>query len=68
MNKNLGERLRFHRQRAKLSQKEVAQQLYLERQTVSSWECNRTRPDIDQLLKFCDIVGVELYTLLGLRP
>lgn len=64
---NLGERLRFHRQCAKMSQKEVAEKLFLERQTVSSWERNRTRPDIEQLLMFCEIVGIELYTLLGLR-
>lgn len=67
MYETLGDSMRKHRKRARLSQQQVADRMFMERQTLSSWECNRTQPKIDQLALFCQIVGIDLATLLELK-
>lgn len=65
MKKSLGDSIRLQRRKAQLSQQQVADQMFMERQTISSWERNRTQPDLDKLLQFCDIVGIDLSTLIN---
>ncbi|MFT9266531.1 helix-turn-helix domain-containing protein [Oenococcus sp.] len=47
----IGPELKEQRQKNKLSQQQVANQLNVTRQTVSSWEQGRTIPDPDSLQK-----------------
>lgn len=44
------EQLKTHRQRAGLSQEDLAQRIYVSRQTISNWEMGKTYPDIHSLL------------------
>ncbi len=60
INDNLRE-LRISRS---LTQEQVAEKLNVTRQTISSYESGRTRPDIDTLVKFSEVYGVELESLI----
>lgn len=60
INDNLRE-LRLSRD---LTQDQVAEKLNVTRQTVSSYESGRTRPDIDTLVRYSEIFGIELENLI----
>ncbi len=47
-----------------MSQEELAQKLFVSRQAVSSWENNRTQPDLDMIQKISELFGVEVEELL----
>ncbi|MFD1420772.1 helix-turn-helix domain-containing protein [Lactiplantibacillus songbeiensis] len=59
-----GERLKQGRLAQQLTQKSVAEQLHVSRQTISSWENENSYPDIDSLLQLSDLYGLSLDTLL----
>lgn len=59
-----GERLKQARLAQQLTQKAVAEQLHVSRQTISSWETENSYPDIDSLLRLSDLYGLSLDTLL----
>lgn len=43
-----------------ISQEELAEMMYVTRQTISLWETNQTSPTIENLLRLKDIFGVSL--------
>ena len=47
-----------------MSQEELAQKLFVSRQAVSSWENNRTQPDLDMIKNLSEIFDVEVEELL----
>lgn len=47
-----------------LTQQDLAQKLHVTRQTLSSWETNRTQPDIETLGILAEIFSVELEELI----
>ena len=47
-----------------LTQDSLAQKLFVTRQTVSSWETGRTRPDIEMLTKLSLFFGVTTEELI----
>ena len=49
-----------------MEQKELAARLGVHKNTVSSWETGRTRPDVTQLPALCKALGLSPYTLLGM--
>lgn len=51
-------RLAELRRKANLSQEQVAEQLHITRQAVSKWEAGQSIPDVDTVLKLCEILGV----------
>jgi len=59
-----GERLKQARLDQKMTQKAVAEQLHVSRQTISSWETENSYPDIDSLLRLSDFYGLSLDVLL----
>ena len=42
---NLGHQIKYYRQRDHLSQESLAEKLYVSRQTISSWENDKSYPD-----------------------
>lgn len=64
----IGQKLKESRTAAGLSQEALAQQLGVTRQTVSSWEKNRSYPDIGSLIKLSDLYGLSLDELLKEDP
>jgi len=59
-----GERLKQARLNKQLTQKAVAEQLHVSRQTISSWENENSYPDIDSLLRLSDFYDLSLDVLL----
>jgi len=64
----IGQKLKEKRTAANLSQEDLAKALGVSRQTVSSWENNRSYPDIGSLLKLSDLYGTSLDELLKEDP
>lgn len=46
MDMNLGNRISELRMAKKLSQEELAKKVFVSNKTISSWELNRTEPDL----------------------
>ena len=58
------ENLQFLRTRAGVTQEQLAEQLNVSRQSVSKWESAASFPEMDTLLRICDLYNVDLDTLL----
>lgn len=51
-----------------LLQKELAKRLNVANQTVSAWATGRHEPDIDMMIKMCEIFGCTMGQLVGIEP
>lgn len=60
----LGERLIDFRKNKKLSQADLASKIFVSDKTISSWEANRTVPDLETLSKLSEILEVRITDLL----
>lgn len=58
------EQLKANRQRIGLSQEDLAQRIYVSRQTISNWETGKTYPDISSLLLLSNLFDVSVDELL----
>lgn len=61
----LGQTLKAARQGKGMTQLQLAEALYVTRQTVSNWENGRSEPDLETLGRIAELLGVELSLLLG---
>ncbi len=61
---DLGEKLYFYRTRAGLSQGELAERLEVSRQSVSKWETGNSVPELDKLIRICEVYGITLDELV----
>ena len=59
-----GENLQFLRKRGGLTQEDLAEKMEVSRQSVSKWESNAAWPEMDAILRLCDLFGVDMDTLL----
>ena len=46
---NLSQNIRKYREQKSMSQEELAQKLYVTRQTISNYENGKTEPDLDRI-------------------
>ena len=60
----LGERVYQLRTVRGLSQSDLAEALDVSRQSVSKWETNASVPDLDKLVKMCELFGVSMDALV----
>ena len=60
----LKEHLKEHRNRLGLSQEDVAERIFVSRQTISNWETDRTYPDVQSLLLLSEIFGTSIDELV----
>ena len=60
----LGNQIKAHRAALSLSQEELAEKVYVTRQTVSNWETGKRYPDIHSLLVLGALYGVSLDQLI----
>ena len=59
------EQLKEHRARLGLSQEELADRIFVSRQTISNWETDRTYPDVQSLLLLMrDLFGTSIDELV----
>ena len=61
---SFSENLQFIRAQAGITQEQLAEQLDVSRQSVSKWEGGQSFPEMDTLLKICDLYDVNLDLLL----
>lgn len=61
---SFGENVVYYRKKLKITQEELAEKLYVSRQTVSRWENDSFYPDMDTLIKLCDIFNCSMDTLI----
>lgn len=54
----------FLRSRSLLTQEQLAEQMGVSRQSVSKWESGLSFPEMDTILKLCDLFQVSMDTLL----
>ena len=60
----LGNQIKLHRAALSLSQEELAEKVYVTRQTVSNWETGKSYPDIHSLLLLSALFDVSLDQLI----
>ena len=60
----IGNQIRKYRTSLNLSQDELADRIYVTRQTISNWENNRNYPDIRSLVLLSNVFGVSLDILV----
>ena len=60
----LGKRLKEYRSQSGMTQDELAERLYVTRQTISNWENDKSYPDIHSLLMLGELFNVSLDTLV----
>ncbi len=59
-----GENLQFFRKQRGMTQEELAEQMEVSRQSVSKWESNSAYPEMDAILRLCDLFSCDMDTLL----
>ena len=62
--RTLGEAIKFHRTRCKMTQEFVAEHLGVSRQAVSKWESGTSDPSTSNLLALAKLFGVSAEELL----
>lgn len=61
---DIGQKLKQARLQANLTQEQVADRIFVSRQTVSNWENEKTLPDIASVIKLSDLYSISLDELL----
>mgnify|MGYP004641498903 CR=1 FL=1 len=61
---NIGNRIKKLREKNKLTQEELGEKLFFTNKTISSWENNRTTPDLDSICKLSEILNCNISYLL----
>ena len=60
----LNEQIKKHRTQMNISQEELAEKIYVTRQSISNWENGKTYPDIHSLLLLSSLFGISLDQLV----
>ncbi|EOH93676.1 helix-turn-helix domain-containing protein [Enterococcus pallens] len=64
----VGEILKEHRKKLKLTQQQVADQLHISRQTISNWETGKSLPDVSMLIEISLLFDLSLDYLIKGDP
>ena len=56
----IGDKLKKARMDKKLTQEEVAEKIFVSRQSISNWENNKTYPDIVNVIALSDLYQISL--------
>ncbi len=59
------ERLKAERLKQRLTQKDVAELLHIDRVTYTNWELGKHKPNVDQLTQIANIFKVSIDYLVG---
>ena len=62
--RDIGKNIKALREEKKLSQEQLAERLFVTRQTVSNYETGRSRPDVDMLTRIAEVLDVDANTLI----
>ena len=60
----LSKQIKKYRTEANLSQEELADKIYVSRQTISNWENEKSYPDIISVIELSNLYSISLDVLL----
>ncbi len=60
----IGDKLKEARLKKNMTQEEVAEKIFVSRQSISNWENNKTYPDIGNVIALSDLYEISLDVLL----
>ena len=60
----LGQKIKEYRNALQMTQEELAERMFVSRQTISNWENDKSYPDIQSLLLLSNLFNVSLDTLV----
>ena len=61
---SFGKNLGYYRKQLNITQEELAEKLYVTRQTVSRWETDSVFPDVETIIKLCDMFDCSMDTFV----
>lgn len=61
---NIGKTIRHIREKKGMTQDELAEKLFVTRQTISSYETGRTKPDIEMLVKLSSVFDKDILDMI----
>ena len=62
--RDIGKNIKDLRARKKMTQDELAEKLFVTRQTVSNYETGKSRPDIDMLVNIAEVLEADVHEVL----
>lgn len=62
--KDIAKNIKQLRVRKNMTQDELAEKLFVTRQTVSNYETGKSRPDVDMLTRIADVLGTDVNALI----
>ena len=62
--RDIGKNIRSLRQSKNMTQDELAEKLFVTRQTVSNYETGKSRPDVEMLVKISDILETDIHQVI----
>lgn len=62
--RDIGKNIKLLRQQKNMTRDELAEALFVTRQTVSNYETGRSRPDVEMLLKIAEVLEADANTVL----
>lgn len=62
--RDIGKNIKELRIRAKLTQEELAEKLFVTRQTVSNYENGKSRPDVDMIVRIGEVLDADANTVI----
>ena len=61
---SFGTNIGYLRKKKGITQEELAEQMYVSRQTISRWETDSVYPDVETVIKLCEILECDMETLV----
>ena len=67
--RDIGKNIKSLREEKKLSQVQLAEKLFVTRQTISNYEIGRSCPDLEMLTRIADVLDVDISMIIyGVQP
>ena len=61
---SFGSNIGYLRKKKGMTQEELAERMYVSRQTVSRWETDSVYPDVETVIKLCELLECDMETLV----
>ena len=61
---SFGKNIAYYRKKQGITQEELAERLFVSRQTISRWENDSILPDVETVIKLCELFGCSMDTLV----
>ncbi len=60
--------IKLIRTKKKTTQEDMANKLFVTRQTISNWETGKSQPDVDMLIKIAEVLDTDITSLIYGQP